>query len=205
MVCLLVITSMLSAGHFAVWSILTVSLFNSINLVRCISVLKSTKTERVRVLCWKRTFGNRPIGQITAKAAASHERLFDFHFIRNQMAAVILRIRFGIHPEIEGDGSDRFFDVIAENVVLHVNEYGLVDFLPPCIIPFFYRMAYGLNLDGLGNLEFEGFFESFFNWYLKNRDGQQYDFDWEIADQICDSFVIPEKFLTGIFARPNSE
>jgi hypothetical protein len=69
---------------------------------------------------------------------------------------------------------------------------------------FFYRTTYGLNIDGLGNLEFEEFFESFFAWYLKNRDDQQYDFDWEIADQIYASFVIPEKFLTGIFARPNS-
>jgi integrase len=33
---------------------------------RCISVLKSTKSERVRVAYWKRTFGNRPLGQITA-------------------------------------------------------------------------------------------------------------------------------------------
>jgi integrase len=32
---------------------------------RCISILKSTKTERIRVLFWKRIFGNRPIGQIT--------------------------------------------------------------------------------------------------------------------------------------------
>jgi len=33
---------------------------------RCILVLKSTKTERVRVDYWKRIFGNRPLGQITA-------------------------------------------------------------------------------------------------------------------------------------------
>jgi integrase len=33
---------------------------------RCISVLKSTQSERVRVAYWKRTFGNRPLGQITA-------------------------------------------------------------------------------------------------------------------------------------------
>jgi integrase len=33
---------------------------------RCIPVLKSTKTERVRVDYWKRIFGNRPLGQITA-------------------------------------------------------------------------------------------------------------------------------------------
>src|SRR5271169_5429141 len=32
---------------------------------RCISVLKSANTERIRVLCWQRFFGNRPIGQIT--------------------------------------------------------------------------------------------------------------------------------------------
>src|ERR1700690_2528861 len=32
---------------------------------RCISVLKSAKTERIRVLYWMRFFGNRPIGQIT--------------------------------------------------------------------------------------------------------------------------------------------
>ena len=31
---------------------------------RCIAVLKSAKTERIRVLYWKRFFGNRPIGQI---------------------------------------------------------------------------------------------------------------------------------------------
>jgi hypothetical protein len=153
------------------------------------------------------------------KAAALRERLFDFNVIRDQMVAVIRRIRLGIHPEVEGDGSGRFFDVIAENVILHVNQYGLVDFLPPCIIPlmtssaievmkvdpkYFYRITYGLNIDGLGNLEFDQYFESFFAWYLKNRDDQQYDFDWEIADQIYHSFAIPEKFLTGIFARPQS-
>ncbi len=33
---------------------------------RCISVLKSTKTERVRVDYWKRILHNRPLGQITA-------------------------------------------------------------------------------------------------------------------------------------------
>jgi integrase len=32
---------------------------------RCISPLKSVKTERIRVLYWKRVFGNRPIGEIT--------------------------------------------------------------------------------------------------------------------------------------------
>jgi integrase len=32
---------------------------------RCISALKSSKTERIRVLYWKRIFGNRPIGEIT--------------------------------------------------------------------------------------------------------------------------------------------
>ena len=32
---------------------------------RCISVLKSAKTERDRVQFWIREFGNRPIGQIT--------------------------------------------------------------------------------------------------------------------------------------------
>jgi hypothetical protein len=152
-------------------------------------------------------------------AAKLHERLFDFHFIRQQMAAAKRMIRLGIHPEAEGDDSGQFFDVIAENVLLHINQYGVVDFLPPCIIPmmkpraietmkadskFFYRITYGLNIDGLGNLEFEEFFESFFAWYLKNRDDEQYDFDWEIADEIYASFVIPEKFLTGIFARPNS-
>ena len=153
------------------------------------------------------------------KAAALRERLFDFNYIREQMAAVIRRIRLGIHPENEADDNGRFFDVISENVVQHVNQYGLVDFLPPCIIPlmtssaieamkadskFFHRITYGLNIDGLGNLEFEQFFESFFAWYLKNRDDKQYDFDWEIADQIYYSFSIPEKFLTGIFARPQS-
>src|SRR5579864_8617975 len=39
--------------------------FADIYMDRCISVLKSIKTERIRVLYWKRTFGNRPIGQIT--------------------------------------------------------------------------------------------------------------------------------------------
>jgi integrase len=34
-------------------------------ITRCISILKSRKTERIRVLYWKRIFGNRPIGQIT--------------------------------------------------------------------------------------------------------------------------------------------
>lgn len=34
-------------------------------LDRCIAVLKSVKTERIRVLFWKRFFGSRPIGQIT--------------------------------------------------------------------------------------------------------------------------------------------
>ena len=33
-------------------------------MARCITVLKSAKTERIRVLYWKRFFGNRPIGQI---------------------------------------------------------------------------------------------------------------------------------------------
>ena len=32
---------------------------------RCISVLKSAKTERDRVQFWVREFGSRPIGQIT--------------------------------------------------------------------------------------------------------------------------------------------
>src|SRR5580698_4206105 len=31
---------------------------------RCISVLKSAKTERIRVKYWRRFFGSRPIGQI---------------------------------------------------------------------------------------------------------------------------------------------
>lgn len=34
-------------------------------ITRHIALLKSPKTERVRVLFWKREFGNRPIGQIT--------------------------------------------------------------------------------------------------------------------------------------------
>jgi hypothetical protein len=32
---------------------------------RCISILKSAKTERDRVQFWAREFGNRPLGQIT--------------------------------------------------------------------------------------------------------------------------------------------
>jgi integrase len=39
--------------------------FADIYMDRCISVLKSIKTERIRVQYWKRTFGTRPIGQIT--------------------------------------------------------------------------------------------------------------------------------------------
>jgi integrase len=39
--------------------------FAGIYVTRHISLLKSTKTESVRVLFWKREFGNRPIGQIT--------------------------------------------------------------------------------------------------------------------------------------------
>ncbi len=39
--------------------------FAELYITRHISLLKSPKTERVRVLFWKREFGNRPIGQIT--------------------------------------------------------------------------------------------------------------------------------------------
>jgi integrase len=39
--------------------------FADIYMDRCISVLKSIRTERIRILYWKRIFGNRPIGQIT--------------------------------------------------------------------------------------------------------------------------------------------
>jgi integrase len=39
--------------------------FAEIYLTRHISLLKSTKTERDRVLFWKREFGTRPLGQIT--------------------------------------------------------------------------------------------------------------------------------------------
>jgi integrase len=42
--------------------------FADLYLARCIAVLKptSTRTERVRTAYWKRIFGNRPLGQITA-------------------------------------------------------------------------------------------------------------------------------------------
>lgn len=39
--------------------------FAELYIQRCISVLKSANTERVRVLFWVRKFSNRPIGQIT--------------------------------------------------------------------------------------------------------------------------------------------
>jgi hypothetical protein len=151
------------------------------------------------------------------KSAALEERLFDFGYIRGQMAAVIDRIRRGIHPESEQDGSGRFFDCIAVDVMEHVKKYGLVKLLPPEVLhiswpseiekmkadpTFHYRMSLGFDVDGLSNYEFEHFFEYFFKWYLQNRDNPAYDFDWEIADQIYNDFVIPEKFLTGILARP---
>jgi hypothetical protein len=153
------------------------------------------------------------------KAAALRERLFDFNYIREQMAAVMRRIRLGVHPENEADDNGRFFDVIAENVVQHVNQYGMVEFFPPCIISlmkpseiaamradpkFYYRIHLGLNIDGLYNLEYFDFFERFFRWYLAHRDDPAYDFDWEIADGIYSTFQIHEMFLTGISARPNS-
>ena len=149
------------------------------------------------------------------KFAALEHRLFDFQFIRRQMIAVIDRIRRGVHPDVESAG--RFYDCIAADVLEHVRQYGLVEFFPPEVLHlpkpsaieqlivdprFHYRVTFGLDIDGLSNLECLDFFSHFFKWYLTNRDNPDYDYEWTIADPIYHSFEIPEKFLTGIFARP---
>jgi hypothetical protein len=151
------------------------------------------------------------------KCVALQERLFDFQFIRKQMTAVVDRVRHGVHPDVEAAG--RFYDCVAEDVLDTVKKYGLVECFPAEILHlavpteiesmkmdsrFHHRMALGLDVDGLSNLEYLYFFEYFFEWYLKNRDNPTYDYDWDITDSICHSFEIPEKFLTGIFARPTS-
>jgi hypothetical protein len=153
----------------------------------------------------------------TDQDAALLERRQDFQFIRGQMLAVIERIRCGVHPDVEAAG--RFYDCVAEDVLDTVKKYGLVECFPAEILHlavpteiesmkmdslFHHRMALGLDVDGLSNLEYLDFFEHFFEWYFTNRDNPTYDYDWDIADSICHSFEIPEKFLTGIFARPTS-
>ena len=156
---------------------------------------------------------------------ALRERAADFGVVRHQCEAVIHRINNGIHPETMGDGSGRFFECIADDLLDLVKKYGLARYDAPHLFitrlelvahprrqaatnklkadpEYFYRATYGLDIDHVSALEFYEFFNAFFNWYLTNRCNPDSVYEWSVSDRIANEFAIPEDYLSGVLAMP---
>ena len=139
------------------------------------------------------------------------------------MESAIARHYAKIHPQHDDASLGQHIDMIAEEALAMRKKYprhgyfwGYRQFLleiakdrPALIAQHLqeegdtFLMKYGIDsIDGVNQILWMEFWQVFADWFIKNHDKPDYDYNFETATEVARAFEIPTEYLSGILANP---